>query len=249
MRLRSIFGLSPKQWLRLAREEIGLLAVILGMAGGLLTFVWLAEEISEGETHTFDQRILLACRNPQNLADPIGPRWFEEVARDMTALGGVGVLVLVSLSLIGFLLLLSHRRSALLVLIAVGGGLAVSSTLKTWFARPRPDLVPHGSYVVTASFPSGHAMLSAVAYLTIATIITRRLSKRREKAYVMALATLLTVLIGLSRVYLGVHWPTDVLAGWCIGATWAMACWTVDVWLARRGVVSAEFPDGPGRPS
>lgn len=243
MRLRSIFGPPIQSWIRLAREEIGLLAVVLGIAGGLLAFAWIAEEMAEGETHAFDRRILLACRNPQDLSDPIGPRWFEEIARDMTAIGGVAVLVLVSLSVIGFLLMLSQRRSALLVFCAVGGGLIVSTVLKHLFDRPRPDLVPHGSYVMTSSFPSGHATLSAVTYLTLGAVVARRLPKHRQKAYVLGVAILLTFLVGLSRTYLGVHWPTDVLAGWCVGATWAMLCSAVDAWLARRGTVSSDLKD------
>ncbi len=237
---RSRFRLPLGHWLRLARDELGLLAIILIVASGLLAFAWIADEVLEGETNAFDRRVLLACRNPSDVGDPIGPRWFEEMSRDITALGGVAVLVMVSMGIVGLLLMLRRQRAAILVVIAVGGGLLVSTVLKNSFDRARPDLVPHGSYVVTSSFPSGHAMLSAVAYLTLGALLARSLPKRAQKAYVVCTAVFLTLLIGMSRIYLGVHWPTDVLAGWCVGATWAMLCWLVDLWLQRRGQVESD---------
>jgi undecaprenyl-diphosphatase len=134
------------------------------------------------------------------------------------------------------------RGAALLVLASVGGGALLSTLLKLSFERPRPDLVPHAVAVYTASFPSGHAMLSAVTYLTLGTLLARIQPRRRLRAYIVAVAVLLTLLVGTSRVYLGVHWPTDVLAGWCLGAAWAMLCWAVALWLQRRGRVEADTP-------
>jgi undecaprenyl-diphosphatase len=113
----------------------------------------------------------------------------------------------------------------------------LSTLLKLGFERPRPDLVPHAVVVYTASFPSGHAMLSAVTWLTLGALLMRVEPRRRVKAYVLALAVLTTLLVGASRIYLGVHWPTDVLAGWCIGAAWALMCWLAALWLQRRGRV------------
>ena len=159
------------------------------------------------------------------------------VAREVTALGSTPVLTGVTLAAAGYLALVGLRSSALLVLAAVGGGTALSSLLKLGFQRPRPELVPHTIQVYTASFPSGHAMLSAVTYLTLGALLMRVQSRWTVKAYVLALAVLTTLLVGASRVYLGVHWPTDVLAGWCIGAAWALICWLVALYLERGGPV------------
>jgi undecaprenyl-diphosphatase len=129
------------------------------------------------------------------------------------------------------------RQAAFFLLVAVGGGMLLSAGLKMGFERARPDLVPHHTRVYTASFPSGHAMLSAVVYLTLAALLARVQSERRVKTMIIVLAVLLTLLVGMSRVYLGVHWPTDVLAGWCGGAAWASLCWFVALQLQRRGRV------------
>jgi undecaprenyl-diphosphatase len=109
--------------------------------------------------------------------------------------------------------------------------------LKEFFERPRPDLVPHGAEVFTASFPSGHAMMSAVVYLTLGALLARVETGLRVKAFVLSVSVLLTVLVGISRVYLGVHWPTDVLAGWTVGAAWAVMCWLIARVLQRKGRV------------
>jgi undecaprenyl-diphosphatase len=143
----------------------------------------------------------------------------------------------VTLAVIGFLVLLRRRSAALLVAVSVGGGTALSSLLKLGFQRPRPDLVPHAVEVYTASFPSGHAMLSAVTYLTLGALLMRVQPLWRVKFYILALAVLATLLVGTSRVYLGVHWPTDVLAGWCVGAFWALLCWLGALRLQRTGRV------------
>ncbi|MFO1431800.1 MAG: phosphatase PAP2 family protein [Candidatus Competibacteraceae bacterium] len=234
---RTIKRLSMDRWLRLGRREIGPLAIILLTAGLLLGFGLIAAEVLEGDTGTFDRTILLAFRNPTDPSDPIGPVWIEEMARDITSLGSTTVLALVAVAVIGFLILIRKRAAALLVLIAVSGGTLLSSLLKFGFARPRPELVSHAVQVYTASFPSGHAMLSAVTYLTLGALLTRVQSQRRVKTYLLTLAVMLTLLIGLSRIYLGVHWPTDVLAGWCVGSAWAMLCWLVALWLQQKGEI------------
>lgn len=109
--------------------------------------------------------------------------------------------------------------------------------LKMGFDRVRPDLVPHGSFVYTASFPSGHALMSAVTYLTLGALLASVHSPARVKAYFLAVAMVLTLLVGVSRVYLGVHWPTDVAAGWSVGAAWALMSWLLMRWLQKRGGV------------
>ncbi|SFU65543.1 phosphatase PAP2 family protein [Halomonas korlensis] len=225
---------------RLGRHDLAVLLCVLVMSGGVWGFVELADEVSEGDTQSIDETLLLSLRNPADHTDPLGAGWVEELGRDFTALGGVGVLVLVSLGALGYLLLARRYRAALFASIAVPGGILLSTSMKVGFDRPRPDLVPHDSLVYTASFPSGHAMMSAVTYLTLAALLTRVHPELRLKAYILVLAILLTLLVGISRVYLGVHWPTDVLAGWTAGAAWAALCWLAMRWMQRRGQVETE---------
>ncbi len=236
-------------WARLGQHQLGLLVGLAVVAGLLFAFAELAGEVLEGETLAFDKALLLALRDAADPDRPAGPWWLAQVARDITALGSTTVLVLTTAATLGFLLLLHKRGVALLVLVSVGGGLALSSGLKVLVGRARPDLVPHGDVVVTASFPSGHAMLSAVVYLTLGALLAQFVAGRRLKAYLLVCAMLLTLLVGISRVYLAVHWPTDVLAGWCVGAAWAALCWVVAEWLRRRGAVEQDVgPDvGPDR--
>ncbi|MEZ4710322.1 MAG: phosphatase PAP2 family protein [Caldilineaceae bacterium] len=229
----------------LAHYEMTILLAIVIVAGGAWGFTQLASEVLEGDTHAIDQQLLLALRtNPADLSDPIGPPWFEEMMRDFTALGGFGVLTILTLSVIGYLLLAHKRQTALFVLVTVVGGMLVSLLLKGGFSRPRPELVPYGSIILTSSFPSGHSMLSASAYLTLGALLTRLQPNRRLKIYILAVAVVLTVLVGVSRVYLGVHWPTDVAAGWTAGAVWATLCWLVARWLQHRGAIERETDDG-----
>jgi undecaprenyl-diphosphatase len=220
--------------------EPRMLAVMLALAGCVWLFVELADEIDEGGADSLDARILLALRNPADPADPLGPGWIEEFGRDVTALGGFGILTFLTFAAAGFLALGGKRRSMLLVLASVGGGQLLSTLFKRGFDRPRPDLVPHEALVYTASFPSGHAMMAAVTYLTLGAMLARVQPTRVLKIYVLALATIVTVAVGISRVYLGVHWPSDVLAGWTAGAAWALLCWAAAGWLAQRGAVEPE---------
>ncbi len=224
----------------LLRPELLPLLVLVLVAGGIWLFSELADEVMEGDTNQVDEMVLLALRDPQDRSDPLGPPWVEEMARDFTALGGVGVLMILTLAVCGFLVLDRKNHAALLVLVAVGGALALSFLLKHGFQRPRPDLVPHGSYVYTTSFPSGHSMMAAATYLTLGALLARVQPRRRLKAYLLGSALLLTVVVGFSRVYLGVHWPTDVLAGWTAGGVWALSGWLAARWLQRRGHVETE---------
>lgn len=233
---------------RLAWQELEILVVLLLVAAGMLGFVALAGEVSEGETRAFDEALLLALRTPGDRSDPLGPGWFEEMMRDFSALGGHALLGLLTLWILGYLAIQRQYRAACLVLASVVGAMALSTVLKLGFQRPRPDLVPHGSIVYTASFPSGHSMLSASVYLTLGALLVRLQPRRRLKLYVMSLAALLTLLVGVSRVYLGVHWPTDVLAGWTAGAAWALSCWLVALILKRRGrLETSAAPTEAGR--
>lgn len=216
-------------------QELVVLVGIVLLTAGLWAFAEIADQVQDGDSRSIDRSLLLAFRNPADVTDPGGPGWLEEMARDATALGGVGVLTLVTLAVCGYLLLQQRPGAALFVLTAVAGALIVSQLLKTQFARPRPDLVPHGSYVYTASFPSGHAMMSTATYLTLAALLAREHSGRRFKTFFLTLAVLLSIVVGISRVYLGVHWPTDVLAGWTLGACWAILCCLIARRLQRRG--------------
>jgi undecaprenyl-diphosphatase len=193
-------------------------------------FIAILEEVSEGDTRAVDEAIILAFRVPGNPADPVGPPWLEEAVRDITALGSAPTLVIAVLAVVGFLALAKAWRPAIFTLLASGGGLILSSLLKYTIDRPRPDLVPHGNLIYTSSFPSGHSMMSAVVYLTLAALVTRLIERKRLKGYALGVAMILTLLIGVSRIYLGVHWPSDVLAGWAAGAAWALGCWLI----ARR---------------
>lgn len=222
------------------RQEAGVLCAVLVVAAALLAFVTLAAEMVEGDTRRFDEFLLLSLRSAADPSDPLGPRWLEETMRDFTALGGTGVLVAMTLAVVGYLVLTRKRHAAATVAVAVVSGLLLTHALKWGFARPRPELVPHGQAVYTQSFPSGHAMLSAVVYLTLGALLARTQARRGVRVYFLAVAVLLTVIVGVSRVYLGVHWPTDVLAGWAGGAGWALLCWLMMLWLQRRGKVEAE---------
>lgn len=218
-------------------------ALVIALCG--LAFDRLADEMRAGDTQALDTALLLALRNPADPADPLGPRWVEELARDITALGGMGVLVTVTVVAAVYLWLLGRRGAAALVIGSVGSGVIANLVVKAGFDRPRPDLVPHGVVTYTSSFPSAHAMLSALVYLTLAVMLARVEKRRRIRAFIFAVATLLTVGVGVSRVYLGVHWPTDVLAGWAAGAAWALGCLLVAGWLQRRGALAPASPEPP----
>jgi undecaprenyl-diphosphatase len=222
----------------LSKIEFPLLLAGLVIAGGMWGFVELVEAARATTPHAFDTEILLAFRHAGQPDSPIGPLWLEGAVRDVTALGSSAVLVLITTATIVYLLLIRRPSTALFMFAAVAGGQVLSSLLKLEVDRPRPDLVSHLVNETSLSFPSGHAMLSAVTYLTLGSLAARFLPDRRTKIFVLCLAVLTTVLVGTSRVYLGVHWPSDVLAGWCAGFAWAMLCWLVARLLQRRRVVS-----------
>lgn len=201
-----------------------LLMGFLAVAAASLAFAKLASEVIEGDTQAFDRAVLLALRVPGRADIPIGPHWLQEAARDVTALGGTAVLTCATAAAAGFLMLSGRRAAAVLAVAAVGGGTVLGSALKLGFDRPRPDLVPHLAEAYTASFPSGHTMLSAVTYLVLGALLMRAERNRWAKAYILVVALLTTLLVGASRVYLGLHWPTDVLAGWCAGDAWSLLC-------------------------
>ncbi len=219
---------------RLSSQELRILVIFMAMLVGVWLFMAIADEVVEGETGAIDEWILQALRNPDDLTDPLGPPWFEEAILDSTALGSAALLVLFSLSVVGYLLLRRQYRLATLVVLTVSGGMLINLLLKENFARPRPELVPHGVAVIHSSFPSGHSMGAAATYLTLGALLARTQKRRRLRAYCLLQAILLTAVVGFSRIYLGVHWPSDVLAGWIAGATWALLCWLIAFWLEQR---------------
>ncbi|MGZ9151572.1 MAG: phosphatase PAP2 family protein [Nitrospira sp.] len=223
--------------MRFDRPEIWTLAAIFTIAGLILVFGHIAEEVAEGDATKFDQTVLLFFRSASDVSDPIGPPWLEEMARDITALGSYAVLTIIFFAVVTYLFMARQPATALWVATAVSGGVMLSNLLKFTFERPRPDVVPHAVRVFTTSFPSGHATLSAITYLTLGALLASLHESVRFKVYFLGLAILLTVAVGISRLYLGVHYPTDVLAGWCIGAAWAALCWTMFRWLQRQGHV------------
>lgn len=235
-------GYGAKLWSWVFREA-AIVSILLLTAGGTWVFVEVADEVREGDLQHIDKSLLLLLRNPADHTDPIGPNWFEEAARDLTALGGVALLSGLSIGVCGYLLLRGETELFLLMATAALGAILLSFSMKYAFDRPRPDLVPHGSYVYTRSFPSGHSMMAATIYLTIAVMLTRIHSQRTIRIYIFALCILTTLLVSASRVYLGVHWPSDVLAGWVAGSVWAAICYLLATW--RRRWWSSHAEDAP----
>ena len=218
--------------------EFPVLLAGLIIAGGLWGFEELMEVARDTTPHAFDTEILLAFRQAGHPDVPVGPLWLEGAMRDITSLGSSSVLVLIVTAVIVYLLLIRKAGTALFILVAVAGGQLLSTLLKAGIDRPRPELVSHLVNETSLSFPSGHALLSAVTYLTLGSLAARFLPGRTTKIFVLCLAVLTTLLVGVSRVYLGVHWPSDVLAGWCAGFAWAMLCWLAARLLQRRNAVA-----------
>lgn len=210
----------------LARREIGPIAVILALAALLLAFRQIADEVGEGDTHGFDSAILYALRVPGHPGTPIGPWWLTTAATDVTSLGSISVLSIIVLLVFGLIVSLRRPREAIVLLAASAGGMALTTLLKDVFQRDRPPLALHLAPAINASFPSGHATLSATIYLTLGALIAHFARRRRVRIYALSAAVVLTIVVGCSRIYLGVHWPTDVLAGWCVGSAWALVCWS-----------------------
>ncbi len=219
---------------RMGQHEWRMIAVVVLIVGGIWLTAEIAEAVVEGESHAVDEMILVALRNPYDVNDPLGPLWVEEMVRDFTSLGGTGILVLVVSAVGGYLAIVKRYKRLTVLLLAVLGGVLLSTLLKGIFDRPRPDLIVGGYHTFNASFPSGHALLSAATYLTLGALLAQIQTQFRLKAFVILLSMLVVVIVGFSRLYLGVHWPTDVLAGWTIGAIWALFCWTVANWLQEN---------------
>lgn len=219
------------------------LACVLGVSLAIWMFAWVAEEVGEQEHQALEEKLMIALRHPENPAIPNGPAWLEQVAIDISALGGATVIILLSFLVIGHMLLRQRWRRALLLVMTIAGGHLLSHTLKGAFSRARPDVVPHLAHVDSMSFPSGHSLSSSVVYLTIGALLAQAAPRRREKIYLIGIAFGLTFIIGASRVFLGVHYPSDVLAGWSAGTAWALMCWMIASRLRGRD----QKPDTSGK--
>ena len=222
------------QWKK--TEVFGLIMMLTGLA----VFTALAAQLGTPSVQRFDETVVRSLRNTEDLAQPIGPAWFKELARDFTALGGYGILSTITLLVTTFLHLERRPARAHFVVVAIVAGYSLSMTLKTLIARPRPDIVPWLSHVHSSSFPSGHSMMSAVVYLSLGLMLSDLTSRRLLKTFVVVAPLTISALVGLSRVYMGVHYPTDVVAGWWLGISWSLACWlAIRRWRAFREVRKA----------
>jgi undecaprenyl-diphosphatase len=216
------------------RRPPWLLVIGAAIAGALWLLLYIASDVRRGELLSFDRALMLAMRVPGQPAVPAGPPWLPEMMRDVTALGGVTVLTGVILLTLVFLLLKRLYRPAALVLIATISGSWAIAAIKVAFARPRPTLTQHLMDAAGASFPSGHSGNSAIVYFTLASLIFPVIRETRIRLFMIITALLLVGAIGVSRVYLGVHWPSDVLAGWTFGALWALMWWAIEAKLLAR---------------
>ncbi|HEX8701801.1 MAG TPA: phosphatase PAP2 family protein [Myxococcaceae bacterium] len=246
----------PGRSLSTQGDGLRLLGLLFAIMVCFLGFMLLADEIREHETQSFDEAVVRAMRRADNPELPIGPPWLRVAARDVTALGGWTVLSLVTVVVCGFLALVRRFRSMVLVLIATVGGWVLNAVLKEAFARPRPSVVPHLTEAYAPSFPSGHAMLSAIVFLTLGAMLAQLIERRRLKVYVLGVALLVTLLVGLSRVFLGVHYLTDVFGGWVAGLAWALLTSLLVRAVKRRSPAlrqevrsGADLPEAPRAPS
>lgn len=227
-----VIELRPER--RASRRVPWLLVAAAGVALLLLFVLWLGHEIRDGEGADIDRALMLAMRVPGDPARPIGPAWLPSAVRDVTALGSSTVLTLVVALTASFLALRRRFGSAGLVLASTILGASAITLVKTLVARTRPDLVEALMVETSNSFPSGHAANSAIVYLTLAALLFPVVREWRLRLFILAAAMLLVGLIGVSRVYLGVHWPTDVVAGWAFGSLWALLSWAIEVRLLTK---------------
>jgi undecaprenyl-diphosphatase len=218
-------------------KEIKVLLILMTLFLSVLIFIEIGNQVTEGTTKQFDESIIKYFRLSDNISEPAGPSFLTEFMLDVTSLGGGTIITLITIFVLGFLILQKRYNTMWLVLAATIGGTLITLGLKEFYGRERPDLIYRLVDVSSLSFPSGHSMMSAVVYLTQAAIIGRIQKNRKIRIYILSVALFLTFIIGLSRVYLGVHYPTDVLGGWTIGLAWASFCWFVALYLERRNKI------------
>lgn len=200
----------------------------------IASFIEVADDVMEGDTHVIDTKLLMLLRDGNDPQNALGPHWVQEMVRDISGLGGIAILTMVTIGAALYLTMMKKGGQALYLIACITIGTLLSNVLKFGFARPRPDLVPHGSYVFTNSFPSGHSMMSALVFLCVGALLARAHNSYAMKAYFLITSIFLTVAIGVSRVYLGVHWPSDVLAGWLVGGSAAVSFWLIEwAWMEK----------------
>jgi undecaprenyl-diphosphatase len=198
---------------------------VLPIAMCLVAAAWISFEVADSQSPTpgndLDHRVVKALRDPQNAARMIGPPFIEEAMRDFTALGGYAVLIMTTICFAAFAAVELGRRAFLFFLLTVTGGYALSMFLKQLVQRERPSIVPHLSHVSGSnSFPSTHAAMAVTVFVTIGLLLLPRTHDRHLRRLMIALPLWLATLVGISRVCMGVHYPTDVLAGWSSGLLW-----------------------------
>lgn len=196
-------------------------------------FFIIAGEVSDGEHLPVETALMEVLRTGEP-PRAIGPAWLVRVARDITALGSLVVLTTITTLVVGFLLITRRVGAALFLVLTAAGGQLLNSALKLLYRRERPDLAFRWIEIDSPSFPSGHATSSAVIYLTLAVLLARLTENNSEKIYIIGSALTLSFLVGVTRVYLGVHYPTDVVAGWAVGIAWAQICWFAARAIGRR---------------
>jgi undecaprenyl-diphosphatase len=196
------------------------LPLLVGFVVALMAFAFLklGSEVMEGDVQALDQRLLLSAQ-ALRLAHP----WLAPVMRDLSGLGSVVVLTLLTVATVAHLALFSSKKRGAVVAVSIASGSLLVSVFKAGFGRPRPDMAFAELSVPGLSFPSGHASMSAIVFLTMGALIAATRLRTAERVYILVVAGLMTLLVGLSRVALGVHWATDVLGGWSFGAAWAVA--------------------------
>jgi undecaprenyl-diphosphatase len=230
---------SARKLRRLGWSEAILPSMVLAVLMLGYGFVKLADVVEVGGTQSFDEWVLRSMRQQDDLAVPIGPVWLREGIQDVTALGSPIILLLMLIAVGGFMFMVRQWRMMVFAVVTTSVGALGSVLLKQLIGRDRPTVVPHLREVSSSSFPSGHAMLSAVVFLTLGILLMEILPGRAVKVYCLLWAMLLTFLVGFSRIYLGVHYPSDVLAGWMAGIAWALVCWAVAHYFRRKDVAES----------
>jgi len=204
--------------------------------------VWLVET---GRTEPIDDLGLMFWRDGAAL-EPVGPRFLLEGVRDLTALGGVLLRNLIGLGAVVALLFVGMQREAVLLTLTVAGGWLVEFAVKVLVGRPRPEIVPHLTEAGGASFPSGHSFNAAVVYIAIALAFATMSARESVRLTIIATAIVVSLAIAWSRVWLGVHFPTDAAAGWLGGAGWAFLAAAV---LQRPAQTAADAMDDTSTPA
>lgn len=217
-----------------ARRELSPILLLGAAATAALVLLAVTGLVTGERLPALDRRLLIALRDSTDLTLPLGPPWLRGASRDVTSLGGPAVVTLAVGASALFLVLSRRIVSAGALILAVGGAVLTEVLLKDTLGRARPDFSPLPEYITTMSFPSGHATMAAAAYLSLGAILAHVQPQRRLKAFVAGTAVVIVLLIGLTRVHLAVHWPSDVLAGWTLGAGWAAACWAALLLVEQR---------------